>query len=155
VNRCLRPAACILAGLGLLAVAQTPSPGGTPTAPKNPAFVLPYKKGDRTVARISGEEPPRPVTAGILEVVEIKGFKIETFNPDGTPHLVGEAPTCVLNLASQNIWSSGPLTITQIGGGFSLRGEGFSWNRETERLVLSNKVHGRLRIGTARNPFTP
>lgn len=159
MNRRLRPlpwgilAAGLLAGLGIPAGAQAPATAAT-NAPRKAAFVLPLKKGDRLVARFSGEESPRPLGAGI---VEIRGFKVETFNADGTPNLVGEAPVCILNITSQNASSSGPLTVTQVGGAFSLRGEGFNWNHDEERLWLSNKVHAvfQLRASAANALLSP
>ncbi|MBX3733724.1 MAG: hypothetical protein KF791_14155 [Verrucomicrobiae bacterium] len=137
------PATVAAASLAVVAIAQAPAPGA---AGRPAGFTFLYKKGDRTVARFSGEQG-RPITATVYEVT---GFRVETFNPDGTPHLVGDAPTCTLNITSQNASSSGSLTVSQVGGAFSLRGEGFSWDQDSERLQLSNKVHAvfRLKGGT-------
>jgi hypothetical protein len=97
------------------------------------------------VARVSGEDGH----ALSLSIYEVKGFRIETFNPDGTPNLMGEAPTCTFNVSTTNASSSGPLTITQAGGGFSLSGEGFNWNHAAQRLQLSNRVHAVFRLNSA------
>jgi len=130
-------AAAVLAAPWFRLAAQAPAATAT-GAPRKPAFELPIKKDNRLVARFTGEEVPRQISIGVME---IKGFKVETFNADGTPNLVGEAPVCILSIANKNASSSGPLTVTQVGGAFSLRGEGFQWNHDEERLWLSNKVH--------------
>ncbi|MBN8248535.1 MAG: hypothetical protein J0L84_13985 [Verrucomicrobia bacterium] len=159
MNRRHRPAACgilaasLLAGPWFQVDAQAPAAGGT-NAPRKAAFVFPFKKGDRLVARFSSVEAPRPLSTTL---VELKGFKVETFNADGTPNLVGDAPVCLLNITSRDASSSGPLTLTQVGGAFSLRGEGFHWNQDDESLRLSNKVHAvfQLRASAAGALLSP
>jgi hypothetical protein len=98
----------------------------------------------RDTARVSGADKKvlSPATDGN---VQIRDLRIETFNPDGTPNLIGEAPECVLNLLTASLSSSGSLTVTQVGGAFSLKGEGFMWNHKTERLQLSNHVQAVFR----------
>ena len=33
-----------------------------------------------------------------LSIYEVKGFRIETYNPDGTPNLIGRRSTCTFNV---------------------------------------------------------
>ncbi|MFO1459261.1 MAG: hypothetical protein U1G08_07605 [Verrucomicrobiota bacterium] len=137
--------------LGVVAVAlvSLAAPGSsqpaTGTSPGKPGFTFPYRKDNVLVARVSGEDG----RALSLSIYEVKGFRIETYNPDGTPNLIGEAPTCTFNVSTTNASSSGPLKITQAGGGFSLSGEGFNWNHAAQRLQLSNRVHAVFRLNSA------
>lgn len=130
--------------LGAL-VAPGKSQTSTGASSGKPGFTFPYRKDNVLVARVSGEDG----RALSLSIYEVKGFRIETYNPDGTPNLIGEAPTCTFNVSTTNASSSGPLTITQAGGGFSLSGEGFNWNHAAQRLQLSNRVHAVFRLNSA------
>lgn len=134
-------------GVGvLLALAPSQGQNQTKSAPaRTPGFVFPYKKGNVMILRVSGDE----ARAISLTLHEVKGFRLETFNADGTPNLIGEAPTCLFNLTTTNASSSGPITITQMGDGFSLSGEGFNWNHASQRLQLSNKVHAVFSLKSA------
>lgn len=107
-----------------------------------PGFMIPYKKGNVTVFRASGKSMRMISTT----VYEVPGFKLETFSPDGTPNLIGEAPLCIFNLATTNASSSGPIAVRQVGGVFSMTGEGFNWNHAAQRLQLSNRVHAVFRM---------
>lgn len=126
---------------------MAPGRSQTPTGASSgkPGFTFPYRKDNVLVARVSGEDG----RALSLSVYEVKGFRIETYNPDGTPNLIGEAPNCTFNVSTTNASSSGPLTITQAGGGFSLSGVGFNWNHAAQRLQLSNRVHAVFRLNSA------
>jgi hypothetical protein len=155
-----RPSALLFAAVftaaGLAAVRAAPEKKAAATAATNapPAatgFTLPYKnKEGRLIARFSGadKQPLQPLS---FTVFKIRDFKVETFNADGTPNLVGLAPECVLRIDNQSVSSTGPLTVTQAGGLFTLRGVGFEWNHESGRLVLSNKVTTVVRL----NQFSP
>lgn len=125
----------------------------TSTPASTPGFTFPYKKGDVTIARVSWDEG-RAVS---LTLYDVKGFRCETFNPDGTPNLLLEAPTCLFNLNTTNASSSGSLTVTQSGDAFSLTGVGFNWNHSSQRLQISNDVHAvfRLKSPGALLPLSP
>ena len=74
-------------------------------------FSLPYKKEGRTVALFTGaDHKPLSVTA-----VQIRDFRVETYQPDGTPNLQGTAPECHLDISTRKITSSGSLNVTQAG----------------------------------------
>jgi UDP-N-acetylmuramyl tripeptide synthase len=57
------------------------------------------------------------------------------------------------DLTTKQASSAGPLTIQQVGGAFSLTGVGFSWNQESERLVLSNRVQATFRLSARPSPL--
>lgn len=135
-------AAALVAG-GVLGVvrAQNPATGPGPAG----GFSMPLKKNGKTYVWFKGSG----TEAVSATVIRIRDFRVETFNDDETPALVGEAPECVLNLTSKNATSAGPIRISQAGGRFTHAGEGFSWDHENGRLVLSNHVHSTVRI----NPF--
>jgi lipopolysaccharide export system protein LptC len=112
--------------------------------PKTAGFTFPYKKGDRLVARFTGSDSQ--LLSAALTLYQVRDFRVESFNSDGTPNLIGEAPQCQLNVATKSVSSSGPLTVSQVGGLFSLSGEGFEWNHESGQLVLSNRVRTVIRL---------
>ncbi|HAB18899.1 MAG TPA: hypothetical protein PLX89_25215 [Verrucomicrobiota bacterium] len=116
---------------------------------KSPRSTFPYKKEGRLVARFSWTDP-QPLSA-TLTSYQVRDFQVETFAPDGTPNLVGEAPQCQFNTATKSVSSSGPLKVSQVGGLFSLAGEGFEWNHESGRLVLSNRVRTVIRLNVLPN----
>jgi hypothetical protein len=138
--------------LGLLAAALAagislgPLHGqGPASANSTGAFSMPFKKNGKTYLWFKGSGTEAISTT----VLRIRDFRVETYNDDETPALVGEAPECWLNLTSKNASSAGTIRISQAGGRFTHAGEGFSWDHEAGRLVLSNRVHSTLRI----NPF--
>jgi hypothetical protein len=110
-------------------------------------FSLPIRKEGRLVTRLTGAAT-EPVSA---KEVRVRQFRVETYKTDETPDLVGDAPECVVDLTSKNMSGPGRLTVSQAGGRFTLSGEGFFWNHDAGRLVLSNKVHTTMRL----NPFNP
>jgi hypothetical protein len=124
----------------------------TTNAPaRTSGFVLPHKTKDGRLVRFTGADKQilSPITFRIF------GFRVETFNSDGTPNLTGEAPECVLDISTKSISSSGLLTVSQAGGTFTLTGEGFSWNQESERLQLSNRVHAVFKLNAPRGALMP
>jgi len=137
------PKPALLAALGLAAVIGTAAVVAQGVA--QGGFSLPYRRDGRLVARFSGASS-ETITATLHRV---RGFRVETFREDETPDLTGEAPECALDMSSYNVSSPGPLTVTQAGGRFTHRGEGFSWDHRNGRLVLSNRVHTSIRL----NPF--
>lgn len=110
-------------------------------------FSMPFKKSGKTYLWFKGSGTEAVSTT----VVRIRDFRVETFNDDETPALVGEAPECLLNLTTKNASSAGTIRISQAGGRFTHAGEGFSWDHENGRLILSNRVHSTIRL----SPFGP
>ncbi len=78
--------------------------------------------------------------------LHFRQLHIETFNEDGTPNLVGDAPDCVYSLATKTVTSSGPLNVVQSSGAFRVNGEGFVWEQISGRLVISNQAHTVFRL---------
>ena len=122
---------------------------GTNAPARATGFSLPYKKEGRTVALFTGaDNKPLSVTA-----VQIRDFRVETYQLDGTPNLQGTAPECHLDISTRKITSKGPLNVTQAGGAFTLTGVGFTWDQEGERLQLSNQVHATFRLSSKSSPL--
>ncbi len=101
-----------------------------------------YSKDGRLEANLRGASV-EPIGGNQLRFHQLH---IETFNEDGTPNLVGEAPDCVYSLATKTVSSSGPLTVVQSSGTFRVSGEGFLWEQITGRLVISNQAHTVFRL---------
>ena len=140
----------LVAALGVagLLTARTPAHAQTNAAP---GFMIPYKRGNVTVFRASGRSM-RMLSATVYEVPD---FRLETFNSDGTPNLVGEAPHCIFNLGTTNASSGGKLTVTQVGGGLVMSGYGFNWDHAAQRLQMSNRFHAVFRLKSAGALVTP
>ncbi len=122
--------------MALVFRARAQAPAGPATGPSG--FSFPYKdKAGVLKARFTGaSSTPKSPTLHL-----VRQFRVETFRGDGTPELVGEAPECLLDLSTKDVSSAGELAVRRSDGQFSVRGEGFSWNHESGRLELSNKVH--------------
>ncbi len=101
-----------------------------------------YNKEGRLEANLRGASV-EPIGGNQLR---FRQLHIETFNEDGTPNLVGEAPDCVYSLATKTVSSGGPLTVVQSSGTFRVSGEGFLWEQITGRLVISNQAHTVFRL---------
>lgn len=133
------PAALLWLGPAVLAPplplrAQTANGGA-------PGYSFPFKNREGLlVARFTGATAT-PVSLAQPTLLNVDQFRVETFRPNGTPDLIGTAPHCLLNAATKDASSSGPLTVTQADGQFTLQGEGFQWNHETGTLTISNRFH--------------
>jgi hypothetical protein len=139
--------------LALVFRAGAQAPAGPATGPSG--FSFPYKdKAGVLKARFTGaSSTPKSPTLHL-----VRQFRVETFRGDGTPDLVGEAPECLLDLSTKDVSSAGQLAVRRSDGQFSVRGEGFSWNHESGRLELSNKVHVTFRadpFASASKPADP
>lgn len=137
-------------GWALLAQSTGAKTNAVSAAPRSAGFSLPYKKDGKTAALFTSPESPKPLS---LSQVQIKNLQVETYTSEGIPNLRGLAPDCVLDLNTKQASSAGPLTIQQVGGAFSLTGVGFSWNQESERLVLSNRVQATFRLSARPSPL--
>lgn len=134
----------------LIALAQSPSAKPGTAGPGSAAarliatnqiqkgFSFPYQESGRVVFRFSGSQ----YRALSLTELSVEQFTLETFNTNsGLAEWVGIAPQCVVSTTSREVHSSGPVTLKQADGQFSLSGVGFSWSHAADRLVISNKLH--------------
>lgn len=142
-GRCVKfsliPILLLSAALAGVALAQAVS---TNRPARARGFSLPYKKEGKTIALFTGAEH-KPLSVTLMQIRE---FRVETYNPDGTPNLQGEAPNCLLDISTKRMTSDGPLKLSQAGGAFTLSGVGFAWDQESERLQLSNRVEATFRL---------
>lgn len=101
-----------------------------------------YNKDGRLEANLRGASV-EPIGGNQLH---FRQLHIETFNEDGTPNLVGDAPDCIYSLSSKTVTSSGLLNVVQSSGSFRVTGEGFLWEQVSGRLVISNQAHTVFRL---------
>jgi hypothetical protein len=87
-------------------------------------------------SRLSGAEA-QPLTGGLLA---IKKLKLETFNTNGSPAMVVEAPECVYDTLKGRASSPGHLQVRTGDGVFRVEGEGFLWRQNESSLTISNRV---------------
>jgi hypothetical protein len=87
-------------------------------------------------SRISGAEA-QPEAGGLLV---IKQLKLETFDVDGKPEMVVEAPDCVYDTLNEVANSPGKLHVRTGDGKFHVEGEGFLWRQTNSLLTISNHV---------------
>lgn len=101
-----------------------------------------YNKEGRLEANLRGASV-EPIGGNQLH---FRQLHIETFNEDGTPNLVGDAPDCIYSLSSKTVTSGGLLNVVQSSGSFRVTGEGFLWEQVSGRLVISNQAHTVFRL---------
>jgi hypothetical protein len=87
-------------------------------------------------SRLSGAEA-QPLAGGLLA---IKQLKLETFNTNGSPAMVVEAPECVYDTLKGEADSPGRLQLRTGDGVFRVEGEGFLWRQSDSSLTISNRV---------------
>lgn len=97
-------------------------------------FDAPDEKQMKT--RLSGAEA-QPLAGGLLV---IKQLKLETFDPDGKPGWVVDAPDCVYDTLDGAASSPGHLELRSGDGKFRVEGDGFLWRRDDSFLTISNNV---------------
>lgn len=78
--------------------------------------------------------------------------KCQTFSETGRGELVVEAPECVYDPKQRSINSAGPLKVQTADGRLAVEGEGFTWQQTNSTLLISNRVHTRLRPELFRPP---
>ncbi len=91
----------------------------------------------RMKSRLSGAEA-QPQAGGLLV---IKKLKLETFDADGKPEMIVNAPECVYDSLKGVANSAGPLKLQNGSGSFRVDGEGFLWRQNDSLLTISNRVH--------------
>jgi hypothetical protein len=87
-------------------------------------------------SRLSGAEA-QPLAGGLLV---IKQLKLETFNTNGSPATVVEAPECVYDTLKGEASSPGHLQLRTFDGIFRVEGDGFLWRQGDHLLTISNQV---------------
>jgi len=87
-------------------------------------------------SRLSGAEA-QPLAGGLLA---IKKLKLETFNTNGSPAMIVEAPECVYDTLNGVANSPGHLQLRTGDGVFRVEGEGFLWRQGDSSLTISNQV---------------
>jgi hypothetical protein len=98
-------------------------------------------------SRLSGAEA-QPLPGGLLV---IKLFKLETFNTNGSPQVVVEAPECVYDTANNTANSPGHLQLRSSDGKIRTEGDGFLWRQDDSFLTISNHVRTVIETGSEMN----
>jgi hypothetical protein len=87
-------------------------------------------------SRLSGAEA-QPQAGGLLV---IKQLKLETFNMNGKPEMIVNAPECVYDTFNRVASSPGHLKAQTGDGKFRVEGDGFLWRQNDSLLIISNRV---------------
>jgi hypothetical protein len=98
---------------------------------------FPQPNQTRMKSRLSGAET-QPLPGGLLV---IKQFKLETFNTNGSPQAVVEAPECVYDTLHNTASSAGHLRLQSGNGKIRTEGDGFLWRQDDYFLNISNHVY--------------
>ena len=93
-------------------------------------------------SRLSGAEA-QPQAGGLLV---IKQLKLETFDVNGKPEIIVNAPECVYDTLNGVASSPGHLQMQTGDGKFRVEGEGFLWRQNDSFLTISNNVHTVIEI---------
>ena len=94
-------------------------------------------------SRLSGAEA-QPLPGGLLA---IKQLKLETFELNGNPEIVVNAPECVYDQLNGTANSAGRLQVQYQNGKIRVEGEGFLWRQSDSFLTISNRVSTVLEFG--------
>ena len=95
-------------------------------------------------SRLSGADA-QPLPGGLLV---IKQLKLETFNTNGSPQAIVEAPECVFNITNSAANSAGHLRLQSGDGKIRTEGDGFLWRQDDSFLKISNHVHTVIETGS-------
>jgi hypothetical protein len=98
-------------------------------------------------SRLSGAEA-QPLAGGLLV---IKQLKLETFNMDGSPQTIIEAPVCVYDTLHDTASSAGHLKLQSGDAKIRVEGDGFLWRQDNSFLTISNHVHSVIETGPETN----
>ena len=93
-------------------------------------------------SRLSGAEAS-PQPGGLLV---IKQLKVETFDLNGKPEIVVDAPECVYDTLNGVATSPGQLQMRTGDGRFRVEGEGFLWRQTNSLLTISNRTRTVIEI---------
>ena len=94
-------------------------------------------------SRLSGAEA-QPLPGGLLA---IKQLKLETFELNGKPEIVVNAPECIYDQLNGTANSPGRLLVQYQEGKIRVAGEGFLWRQGDSHLTISNRVSTVLEFG--------
>jgi len=142
-----RSAVVVLAALLAVPAGAQKKPALKIDVPTMLGFKAPIEGEDgRTVALVTGAKMTPSLTTGEMEIT---GFRLETFRyaPDRKTELVAESPFG--RFGSQGAGSGERMTLESADRSFSISGTGWSWDRGTSMLVISNAVETTLRRGGA------
>ena len=95
-------------------------------------------------SRLSGAEAA-PQPGGLLV---IKQLKVETFDLNGKPEVVVDAPECVYDTLKGVATSPGQLQVRTGDGRFRVEGEGFLWRQSDSFLTISNRVRTVIEVSS-------
>jgi hypothetical protein len=70
----------------------------------------------------------------------LKRMHMETFREHEQLELIVEAPECRLDVSTRNASSPGSIKVRRADGLFTVEGDGFRWENDRKRLVVSNRV---------------
>jgi hypothetical protein len=98
-------------------------------------------------SRLSGASA-QPEPGGLLVIQQLK---LETFNTNGSPQAVVEAPECVYDTQQFTATSAGHLQLQNGDGKIRTEGDGFLWRQEDSFLTISNHVHTVIETGPEMN----
>ena len=127
---------------GGLACAETPLLGTATNFTMSEYYSSPHDLQMKSL--ISGREA-QPQAGGRYV---IKGLRIETFDENGARQAVVEAPECVYDGAKRVASSASHLRVVSGRGQFVVEGEGFLWQQDESKLLISNRVHTIVRDNT-------
>ncbi len=94
-------------------------------------------------SRLSGAEA-QPLPGGLLA---IKQLKLETFELNGRPEIVVNAPECTYDQLNGTASSPGRLQVQYQDGKIRVEGEGFLWRQNDSFLTISNRPSTVLQFG--------
>ena len=80
-----------------------------------------------------------------LSRVRVRQLHIETYQLDGTPEAVIDAPDCVFDYAARTASSAGTIAARTADGRVSLEGTGFLLSLTNKSLIISNNVRTVIR----------
>lgn len=86
-------------------------------------------------SRISGAKA-EPLADGTTVIHQ---FKLETFETNGVPKYIVEAPHCIYDQVKGTANSPGHLKVRRADGQVTLEGDGFMWRQEEQFLTMSNQ----------------
>jgi hypothetical protein len=147
----------LLAGAVLLAgckksgdtAADAPAPKDAAGHTRDFTYVDYFPEPNQTQmkSRLSGAEA-QPLPGGLLA---IKQFKLETFNTNGSPQVIVEAPECVYDTAKNTADSAGHLQLRSSDGKIRTEGDGFLWRQDDSLLTISNHARTVIETGSEMN----
>lgn len=125
--------------LALPAAGQRP---GSPDVTLGGGFRAPIHDGNRVVALVTGREVKPSLAAG---QVLIGTFRLETYRyaPDRQTELTVESPSALFD--PRGAASDRELTLSGADGRVAVTGQGWSWDRTSGLLIVSNRVQATLR----------